>query len=76
MTAHTVKGSVRTDCKVSNVESGHFLVAVLEKGDVCLGSWLPKTLGMYLVTFLSLLLPQSSVLTGLVKKIPELHYMQ
>ena len=65
------KGSIRADCKVSDVESGHFLIAVLEKGHVGLGSWFPKTLGISSVTSLSLLVPQSSVFSGLVKKIPQ-----
>lgn len=63
------KGPIRADCKVSNVESEHFLI-VLEKRDVGLGSWFPKTLGIssYAVR---LLVPQSSVFSGLVKKTPE-----
>jgi len=61
-------GSIGADCKVSNVESGHFLIAVVENGDVGLGSWVPKSLGISLVTSLSRLVLQSSVVSGLVRK--------
>lgn len=70
------KGSITADCKGSDAESGRFLIAVLEKGGIGLGSWFPKPLGISLVTSLSLLVPQSSVFSDLVKKISGVCDMQ
>lgn len=70
------KGSIGANFKVSNAESGHFWIPALEKRGGRLGSSFPKALGVSLVICLSLLVPQSSVLCGLMKKIPELCDMQ
>lgn len=70
------KGSITADFKVSNAQSGHFWVPAQEKRGRRLGSSFPKALVISLVISLSLLVPQFSVLCGLMKKIPEVGDMQ
>lgn len=70
------KGSIRADFKVPDVESGLFWIPAWEKRGGRIGTSFSKALGISLVICLGLLVPQSSVPCGLIKKIPEVCDMQ